>query len=300
MSNLSRPKPTTSTIHEKKNLDQRLSRLIQKARQIRIDIIRMTYEAGPARKGHPGGALSITDIVAALFFDILRINPSDPNWPDRDRFILSKGHACPALYSALANRGYFDKEEFKSFRKIDGMLQGHPDMKSTPGVDITTGSLGHGLSAGVGMALAAKIDKRDYNVFVLLGDGECQEGLVWEAAMAAPKFLLDNLIAIVDVNRLQSCDWVDEIIPLEPLTAKWSAFGWNVIETDGHNMKELVSSLELAVSHEGQPTVIIAQTVKGKGVSFMEDDNIWHQKAPDKEQFDKAMAELQEQSGKDV
>jgi transketolase len=278
----------------------RVSRLTEIARQIRIDIVRMTYDAGPARKGHPGGALSATDIVAALFFDFMRLDPAKPKWPDRDRFILSKGHACPVLYAALANRGYFSKEAFASFRKVDGMLQGHPDMKGTPGVDMTAGSLGHGLSAGVGMAIAAKIDKRDYKVFVLLSDGECQEGLIWEAAMIAPKYKLDNLIAIVDVNRLQSSDWVEAILPLEPLAAKWMAFGWNVMEIDGHDMRQVVSALELAVHHKGKPTVILAQTVKGKGVSYMEDDNDWHQKAPDKKQFEQAMSELQGGEDKDV
>jgi len=281
-------------------MEDRISRLNEIARQLRIDIIRMTYEAGPARKGHPGGALSATDLIAALYFDFMRIDPSNPRWPNRDRFILSKGHACPVLYAALANRGYFPKEAFSSFRKIDGMLQGHPDMKSTPGVDMTAGSLGHGLSAGVGMAIAARIDKRDYNVFVLLGDGECQEGLVWEAAMVAPKYKLDNLIAILDINRLQSCDWVEATLSLEPLPAKWIAFGWNVVEIDGHDMRQVVSALEIAIHHKGKPTVIIARTVKGKGVSFMEDDNAWHQKAPNKKQFEQAVTELQGKDRKDV
>ncbi len=284
----------------KSDTERRLDRLEEIARQIRIDIVKITHLAGPARKGHPGGALSATDIVAALFFDIMRINPSDPGWRDRDRFILSKGHACPVLYTALANRGYFTKESYHSFRKINGMLQGHPDMRSTPGVDMTTGSLGHGLSAGIGMALAAKIDKRNYRVFVLLGDGECQEGLVWEAALSAPKYGLDNLTAIVDSNRLQSCDWIDSTIPMEPFAAKWSAFGWNVLEIDGHNMKEVIAALDLAVAHKKKPTVIIADTIKGKGVSFMENDNAWHQQAPDRKQFEQAMAELQGGNETDV
>jgi transketolase len=270
----------------------RIRRLEELARRIRIDIITMTYEAGESRRGHPGGALSAADIVTALYFDIMRIRPEEPDWPDRDRFILSKGHACPVLYAALANRGYFDKEQYGSFRRIGGMLQGHPDMKSTPGVDMTAGSLGHGLSAGMGMALSARIDEKRFRVFVLLGDGECQEGLVWEAALSAPKYGLNNLIAIIDRNRLQSCDWVINTIPMEPLDAKWRAFGWNVAETDGHDMQEIVAALDSATRHRGSPTVIIADTVKGKGVSFMEDNNDWHQRAPDREQFEQALAEI--------
>lgn len=276
------------------SLQTRVELLSEAARQLRVDIIRMTYEAGPERKGHPGGALSAADIVAALYFDTMKIDPHRPRWEDRDRFVLSKGHACPVLYSALAIKGFFDKEAYRSFRKVDGMLQGHPDMKGIPGVDMTTGSLGHGLAAGVGIALGAKIDHRDYHVFVLLGDGECQEGLVWEAALAASRYRLENLIAVVDANGLQSCDWVDATIPMEPQGAKWSAFGWNVIHIDGHDMKQIVAALDAAVAHEPEPTVIIAKTVKGKGVSFMENDNSWHQKAPNRQEFELAMAELKE------
>ena len=272
--------------------EQRISRLEEFAKQIRIDIVTMTHRAGSARKGHPGGALSAADIVAALYFDIMRIRPEEPDWPFRDRCILSKGHACPVIYAALGILGYFDKKEYASFRKVDGMLQGHPDMKGTPGVDMTAGSLGHGLAAGMGMALAAKIDKTDFRVFVIIGDGECQEGLIWEPAMSAPKYKLDNLITIIDRNRLQSCDWVDATIPLDPLAEKWLAFGWNVIEIDGHAMTEVITALDLATRHNDQPTVIIANTVKGKGVSFMEDDNDWHQKAPSKEQYEQAIAEI--------
>lgn len=275
----------------------KIARLEEMARQIRMDIIRMVYEAGPARKGHPGGALSAADIVTALYFDIMRLNPDDPGWPDRDRFILSKGHASPVIYTALANRGFFSKDQYQTFRKVNGMLQGHPDMRKIPGIDMTAGSLGHGLSAGMGIALSAKIDNRDFRVFVLLGDGECQEGLVWEAAMSVPKYKLNNLIAIVDVNRFQSCDWVESTIPLDPFSTKWAAFGWNVLEIDGHNMEEIVSSLELAISEQNRPTVIIAQTVKGKGVSFMENDNSWHQRAPSRELFEQAMAELEGEEG---
>jgi transketolase len=277
---------------------ERVRRLEEAARQLRIDIVKMVYIAGPERKGHPGGALSAADIVAALYFDIMRIDPARPKWPDRDRFILSKGHACPVLYAALACRGYFSKDAYHSFRKVDGMLQGHPDMKGTPGVDMTTGSLGHGLAAGMGMALAARVDHKDYRVFVILSDGECQEGLVWEAAMAAHHYRVDNLIAIVDANRLQSCDLVENTMTLNPLPAKWAAFGWRVIEINGHKMDEVISALDLAVQPKGRPTVIIAQTVKGKGVSYMENDLAWHQKAPNLKQYEQAMAELGEKGGR--
>jgi transketolase len=278
------------------SLQARIDLLSEAARQLRVDILRMTYEAGPERKGHPGGALSAADVVAALYFDTMKIDPRRPLWEDRDRFILSKGHACPVLYAALAIRGYFGKEAYSSFRKVGGMLQGHPDMKRIPGVDMTTGSLGHGLAAGVGMALGARIDHRDYHVFVLLGDGECQEGLVWEAALAASRYRLENLVAIVDANRLQSCDWVYATIPTEPQAAKWSAFGWNVINIDGHDMKQIVVGLDAAVAHAPEPTVIIAQTIKGKGVSFMENDNSWHQRAPNRREFEQAMAELKKEA----
>ncbi len=277
---------------QEENHREKMTRLQDTAREIRKDIVRLVYEAGQSRKGHPGGALSAADIVTALYFDIMNIQPENPAWSDRDRFILSKGHASPVIYAALANRGFFDKDQYPSFRKVNGMLQGHPDMRKIPGIDMTSGSLGHGLSAGIGMALSAKIDKKDFQVFVILGDGECQEGLVWEAVMSAPACGVDNLIAIVDVNRLQSCDLVEATIPLEPFGMKWAAFGWNVMEIDGHTMEEIVSALELAVLRKGQPTVILAHTIKGKGVSFMENDNSWHQKAPNREQFEQAMAEL--------
>jgi transketolase len=270
----------------------RVSFLHEQARQIRLDIIEMCYAAGPERKAHPGPALSSADLVAALFFGVMRIDPANPAWDQRDMFILSKGHAAPVLYAALANKGYFDKSQYRSLRRVGGMLQGHPDMKGTPGVDMTTGSLGHGLSAGMGMAISAKIDQTDRHVFVIMGDGECQEGLVWEAAMSAPKYHLDNLIAIVDNNGYQSCESVSDTIPLDPFKAKWVSFGWNVIEIDGHAMSDILGALELAVHHACQPTVIIAHTTKGKGVSFMENDNSWHQKALTRDQYVAAMTEL--------
>ena len=256
---------------------------------IRCDIIEMICTA---KAGHPGGALSATDIVTALYFRLMRIDPENPSWPDRDRFILSKGHACPVWYAALAERGYFDKSHLATLRRIDSILQGHPDMNKTPGIDMTAGSLGHGLSAGLGMALSGKLRKKDYHVWVIIGDGESQEGSIWEASMAAPKWKLDNLTAILDYNHLQNDNSVDEVMPIDPPIDKWKAFGWHVIEIDGHNMKEIVDALETAKSFKGLPTMIVANTVKGKGVSYMENVCEWHGKAPCQEEADKALAEL--------
>jgi transketolase len=266
-----------------------IRRLQRQARLLRQDVIRMTHAA---RSGHPGGALSAADVVTALYFKVLRLDPSRPDWPDRDRFVLSKGHACPLWYAALAERGYFPVDELLTLRRIDGRLQGHPDMTKTPGVDITTGSLGQGLSAGVGMALGLRLDRRPSRVYVILGDGELNEGQVWEAAMAAAKYRLDNLTAVVDYNNLQLDGWCDEIMPLEPLADKWRAFNWEVIEIDGHAMTEILEAFARAARVKGRPTVIIAHTVKGKGVSFMEDQRDWHDKAPDDEEFRLAMHEL--------
>lgn len=260
------------------------------ANTIRKDIVDIAYKAGGP--SHPGPALSCTDIVTALYFKIMNIRPDDPHWEDRDRLILSKGHACPVIYAALAEKGYFDKGWLYTLRQIGSKLQGHPDMNKTPGIDMTSGSLGHGLSAGLGMALALKIKKKKSKVFVILGDGELQEGLVWEAAMAAPRLRADNLIAIVDYNHFQSCGSTEEILPLEPLADKWKAFGWRVLEMNGHNMDDIVNKLEMACMFIGKPTVIIAHTVKGKGVSYMENDNTWHQKTPTEEQYIQAMKEL--------
>ncbi|MGD2270841.1 MAG: transketolase [Desulfobacterales bacterium] len=256
---------------------------------IRCDIIEMICTAAA---GHPGGALSAADIVTALYFRMMRIDPENPGWPDRDRFILSKGHACPVWYAALAERGYFDKAHLATLRRLDSILQGHPTMNKTPGIDMTTGSLGHGLSAGLGMALSGKLRKKDYQVYVIIGDGESQEGSVWEAAMAGAKWKLNNLTAILDRNNLQNDDTVDDVMPIEPLTDKWRAFGWNVSEIDGHNMKDIVDALERAKSFKEAPTMIVANTVKGKGVSFMENVCEWHGKAPCREEADKALAEL--------
>jgi transketolase len=263
--------------------------LEQMAVVIRCDIIDMICTAAA---GHPGGSLSAADVVTALYFRVMRIDPQNPDWPDRDRFILSKGHACPVWYAALAERGYFDKSHLKTLRQMGSILQGHPDMRKTPGIDMTAGSLGHGLSAGLGMALSGKLQQKDYHVFVIIGDGESQEGSIWEASMAAPNFKLDNLTAILDYNHLQNDYSVDDIMPIHPPVDKWQAFGWNVIDIDGHDMAQVVSALEESKSHRGTPTMIVANTVKGKGVSYMENVCEWHGKAPCQEEADQALEEL--------
>ena len=258
--------------------------------QMRRDIITMIYEANA---GHPGGSLSAADIVTALYFRVMRIDPPNPAWPDRDRFILSKGHACPVWYAALANRGYFDRSRLMTLRKLNSILQDHADMNKTPGVDMTAGSLGQGLSAGLGMALAGKLLKKDYHVWVMMGDGELQEGSIWEAAMAGAKWQLDNLTAIVDKNGLQNDSFVADVMQVEPVADKWRAFGWRVIEIDGNDMAQIVAALETARTAKGQPIVVIACTVKGKGVSFMENAPEWHGKAPNAEQTRQALQEIE-------
>jgi transketolase len=256
---------------------------------IRCDIIDMICTAAA---GHPGGSLSAADVVTALYFRVMRIDPKKPDWPDRDRFILSKGHACPVWYAALAERGYFDKSHLKTLRRMGSILQGHPDMRKTPGIDMTAGSLGHGLSAGLGMALSGKLQQKDYHVFVIIGDGESQEGSIWEASMAAPNFKLDNLTAILDYNHLQNDYSVEDIMPIHPVVDKWKAFGWHVIDIDGHDMAQVVQALEEAKAHRGAPTMIVANTIKGKGVSYMENVCEWHGKAPCQEEADQALEEL--------
>jgi transketolase len=275
-----------------------INNLREKAREIRKDIIEIAYKAGGP--SHQGGALSCADIMAALYFKIMKIDPANPSWEGRDRFILSKGHVCPVLYATLAERGFFDKSLLYSVRRINSTLQGHPDMNNTPGIDMTSGSLGNGLSVGLGMALALKIRQIPSNVFVILGDGESQEGEIWEAAMAAPHHGADNLIAIVDYNHLQASGKIDEILSLEPLHDKWEAFGWKVFEMNGHNMEEIVSKLEMAVSFKGRPTVLIAHTIKGKGVSFMENNNDWHSKIPTSSEHEQALIELNTRGNFDV
>jgi transketolase len=259
------------------------------AAQIRYDIIYMTHAA---QAGHPGGSLSATDIVTALYFRVMRIDPARPDWPERDRFILSKGHACPAWYSALAERGYWGREHLGTLRQLDSLLQGHPVMQKTPGIDMSAGSLGQGLSAGLGMALSGRLRKNDYRVWVIIGDGEAQEGSIWEAAMAAAAHKVDNLTAIMDVNRIQNDDFVENVLPMGPIPDKWRAFGWHVIEIDGHDMSQVVSALEASREVIGQPTIVVANTVKGKGVSFMENNPAWHGQAPNDEQAKQAYAEI--------
>lgn len=263
----------------------------QKAREIRIDIVKMTAKAG---SGHPGGSLSSADIVAALYFgDVLRVKHDEPDWPDRDRFVLSKGHAAPVLYSALARRGFFPEEWLDTLRQLGSPLQGHPDCKRVPGVEVSTGSLGQGLSMAVGMALAGKLDRKDYNVWVLLGDGECQEGQVWEAAMAASHYKLDNLIAIVDNNGLQIDGKVEEVMGVSPIDDKFKAFSWHVFRVDGHKVDLLMDVFRQALDVKGKPAVIVADTVKGKGVSFMEGEKDWHGKTPNAGQLEEALEQLE-------
>lgn len=268
--------------------DSVIRTLESKAKDIRLDIIEMIHAA---KSGHPGGSLSAADIVSALYFQVMNINPERPRWENRDRFILSKGHACPVLYAALAERGYYAKSELSTLRKFRSILQGHPDMNKTPGVDMSSGSLGNGLSAGLGMALAAKWKSMVFRVYVMLGDGELNEGIVWEAAMAAAHHKLDNLVAIVDCNGLQITGCVKDVMNIEPLADKWKAFGWAAMEIDGHDMNEIVGALEEARTMT-RPVVILAKTVKGKGVSFMENNADWHGKALSDEQYAKAKLEL--------
>lgn len=263
------------------------------ANTIRRDIVDIAFKAqGPS---HPGPALSSTDIVTALYFRVMNIDPENPQMADRDRFILSKGHACPVLYSALAERGFFPKEWLWQIRALDSKLQGHPDMKKTPGVDMTSGSLGNGLSCALGMAYYLKQRKSPAQVYCILGDGEIQEGTVWEAVLAAPAMKADNLTAIVDVNHFQSCGAVYDIQHIPGMTKAWEDLGWNVITINGHNMSEVVSALEQAAAFRGKPTCIMANTVKGKGISYMEFDNSWHQKIPTPEQYQQALKELEEE-----
>jgi len=263
--------------------------LKSKAKEMRKNIIKMLGEAG---SGHPGGSLSSADIVAVLYFHELRLDPNRPDWPDRDRFVLSKGHAAPVLYAALAGRGFFPEAELMTLRRLGSRLQGHPDMRKAPGVEMSTGSLGQGLSAANGMALAARLDKKNYRVYALLGDGELDEGMVWEAAMASAHYKLDNLTAFVDHNGLQIDGPVTEVMSPEPVADKWRAFGWHVLDIDGHDLKQIIDALDEAKTIKGKPTMIVAKTVKGKGVSFMENQVGWHGTAPKPGEVEKALAEL--------
>ena len=263
--------------------------LKEQAKEIRKDIVTMI---GQAKSGHPGGSLSATEIVTYLYVEELRIDPTNPKWDDRDRFILSKGHAAPVLYAALARRGFFPTEELSTLRKIGSHLQGHPDMKKVPGVDMSTGSLGTGFSAATGIAMACKLDKKENYVYTLLGDGEIQEGQVWEAAMSAAHYKLDNLIAFLDNNGLQIDGNIDDVLSPNPIDAKFAAFGWHVLVIDGHDFKQIADAVAAAKAEKGRPTMIVAKTVKGKGVSYMENQAGWHGSAPNEGQVAQAMAEL--------
>ncbi len=263
--------------------------LEEKTKKIREDIIEEIYQA---KSGHPGGSLSIADILTVLYFREMNILPENPKWENRDRLILSKGHCSPALYSCLANRGYFPIEDLKTFRNISSYLQGHPDKNKVPGVDMTTGSLGQGLSVAVGMALAGKMEKKNYRVYCILGDGEIEEGQVWEAAMAANKYQLDNLCAIVDNNNLQIDGTLEEVMSSYPIDEKFKSFGFQIIHIDGHNIDEIIKAFEVAKKVKDKPTCIIAKTVKGKGVNFMENQAQWHGKAPNQEQYEQAIKSL--------
>lgn len=259
------------------------------AKTVRGDIVSMLTESC---SGHPGGSLSAADILTTLFFGEMNIDPKNPKDADRDRFVLSKGHAAPVLYSVLARRGYFPVEELSTLRKIGSRLQGHPSMKCLPGIDMSTGSLGQGISVAVGMSLAGKIDNKDYRVYALLGDGELEEGQVWEAAMSAAHYKLDNLTAFIDFNGLQIDGDITKVMNPSPIDKKFEAFGWNVLVIDGHDIDEILNAIEKAKSCKGKPTVVICNTIKGKGVSFMENQASWHGTAPNKEQCKQALAEI--------
>ena len=259
------------------------------ARNIRKDIVSMIHMS---KSGHPGGSLSAVEILTALYFDEMNIDPNNRKMEDRDRFVLSKGHAAPVLYATLAHKGYFDREELKGLRKINRMLQGHPDMKGTPGVEMSTGSLGQGFSVACGMAMASKLDNAPWRVYTLLGDGEVQEGIVWEAAMSAAHYKLDNMVAFLDYNGLQIDGKTEYVMNIGPIVDKFKAFGWNVIEIDGHDFDQIFAALDMAKETVGKPTMIIAKTIKGKGVSFMENQAGWHGAAPSDSDLERALLDL--------
>ena len=261
------------------------------ANNIRKNILRMIAKAG---SGHPGGSLSIADIMAVLYFDKMNIDAKKPDMQNRDRFVLSKGHAAPGLYATLFEKGYFEEKELDSLRQVNSMLQGHPDMKGTPGVDMTTGSLGQGLSSAVGMSMASKYLKENFYVYAIIGDGEVQEGQIWEAAMAAAHFKLDNLIVFLDHNGLQIDGNNDDVMSINPIDKKFEAFGWNVLTIDGHNIDEISDAIDKAKANKKAPTLIHAKTIKGKGISFMENDYNWHGVAPKPDELEKALSELEE------
>jgi len=269
--------------------EQNIKQLKQYANNIRCNTLKMITKA---QTGHTGGCLSAIDILTILYFSVMNINPGIPNWEKRDRFVMSKGHASAALYATLAEKGYFETTILDTYDNIDSILQGHPDMKKTPGVDMSTGSLGQGISVALGMAIAAKTRKEDYRVYALMGDGELQEGQVWEAAMSASYYKINNLIAIIDRNNLQLLGPTEQNMAIEPLDVKWKAFGWEVIHSDGHDFNSLICSFNKASLIKEKPVVIISHTIKGKGVSFMEGAVDWHSRAPTSEELDKALEEL--------
>ena len=270
--------------------EQLIQDLELKAKLFRREILEMTFLAG---SGHPGGSMSAIDIITVLYYYIMRVDPSNPQWEDRDRFILSKGHVCPALYTVLAEKGFFSKEALWTLRKPGSILQGHPDMRITPGVDMSTGSLGQGLSVACGMALAARLDNKEFSTYCMMGDGEIQEGNIWEGALFAAHYNLDNLIAILDKNKLQIAGFTEDIIALDPLIAKWEAFGWDVIELlDGNDIEQIIRAFDSVKSLTGKPKIIIANTIKGKGVSFMEDQPEYHGRALSASEMDRARKEL--------
>ena len=270
---------------------EKIFELEEIARHLRVDSLRLIHRRGA---GHPGGALSAAEIMAVLYFHHLRVDPSNPNWEERDRFILSKGHASAVLYAALTRRGFFPLSELDNWGEVDCPHQGHPDRFKTPGVDMTSGLLGHGVAIGVGLALAARLKKQSYRTYVLLGDGELQGGIVWEGVATATKYRLSNLTALLDYNDVQLDGPVHEVMPLEPLADKWSAFGWRVVEVTGHEVRQVADALELAAQIHDRPTIIIAHTTKGQGVSFMENQSYWHGNVPNAEQLKQALTELGE------
>lgn len=269
--------------------EARIEELNERARNMRGHIIKML---AAAKSGHPGGSLSAVELLAYLYFYKMNIDPKNPKLPDRDRFILSKGHACPVLYSALAERGYFDKDLICTLRQFKSILQGHPDMKKTPGVEMSSGSLGQGLSVGNGIAIAGKLDQKPYRVYVLLGDGECEEGQIWEAAMTSVHYKLDNLTAFLDYNHLQIDGKIEDVKSFSDPAARFAAFGWHVIEVDGHSFIELDKAVTEAENTKGKPTMVVMHTIKGKGISFMENQSGWHGKAPSAEEAEQALKEL--------
>ena len=266
-----------------------IQELEKKVVEVRKGIIEAVYSG---KSGHPGGSLSIADILTVLYFNEMNIDEKNPKWEDRDRLVLSKGHCSPALYSCLANRGFFEVEKLKTFRNINSNLQGHPDMNKVPGVDMTTGSLGQGLSSANGMAIAGKMNNKNYRVYCILGDGEIEEGQIWEAAMASNKYKLDNLCVIVDNNNLQIDGTIEEVMSSYPIDEKFRSFGFEIIKINGHDIDEILKAFEVARNVKGKPTCIIAKTIKGKGISYMENQAGWHGKAPNEEQYNLAMKEL--------